>query len=397
MDSNRKFRISFLYLLLVIVSITFSVRASNNMYMTEIPLLAKYVFGFREFLVGLISALGATGTFVMSSFINSRLEVRKRRLVFIVSSFVYALVFPLFYLANRVTIWPMVFLAGFSLGALMPNIITSASLLPDRKQRERLLSLYTLTLSISLVAGPALETYLLDIMPILKTFLVFSVFPIAVFALSFFLKFPENEGRSNSSSFEVVKNHGFRAAVFNIMTYNIPFAFLLTFGGIYAISRFNVHYATVTLMFSTFFFTSFLSRLLLSIHPPEEIWRLMILSVIITSAGLIGIAESPSILVLEIFFLLLGFPHGFTYPLSIISISRSFDLSSRNAANSIFFSIMMAVGALMPLISGAIVSYIGLRYSFAVLIPVILFLLVLLYREMRIVNSAKGSEKITAS
>ncbi len=397
MDIEQELRASFLYLLVVIVSITFSVRASNNMYMTEIPLIAKYVFGFKEFLVGSISALAATGTFIMSALINSRLRAGRRRFVFIASSLVYALVFPMFYLTNAETIWPVVFVAGFSLGALMPNIITSAGLLPDRKQRERLLSLYTLTLSVSLVAGPALETYLLDLMPLLKTFLVFSVFPIAVFVLSFFLRFPEEKEKSNAPVSEVLRNHGFRAAVYNIMTYNIPFAFMLTFGGIYAVSRFGVHYATVTLMFSTFFFTSFLSRLLLSIRPPDDIWRLMILSVVITSVGLIGIIESPNILVLEMFFLLLGFPHGFTYPLSVISISRSSDISTRNAANSIFFSVMMAVGALMPLVSGVIVSYIGLRYSFAALIPVILLLLLFLYREMRSINLTKESTKTIAS
>ncbi len=397
MDIEQELRASFLYLLVVIVSITFSVRASNNMYMTEIPLIAKYVFGFKEFLVGSISALAATGTFIMSALINSRLRAGRRRFVFIASSLVYALVFPMFYLTNAETIWPVVFVAGFSLGALMPNIITSAGLLPDRKQRERLLSLYTLTLSVSLVAGPALETYLLDLMPLLKTFLVFSVFPIAVFVLSFFLRFPEEKEKSNAPVSEVLRNHGFRAAVYNIMTYNIPFAFMLTFGGIYAVSKFGVHYATVTLMFSTFFFTSFLSRLLLSIRPPDDIWRLMILSVVITSVGLIGIIESPNILVLEMFFLLLGFPHGFTYPLSVISISRSSDISTRNAANSIFFSVMMAVGALMPLVSGVIVSYIGLRYSFAALIPVILLLLLFLYREMRSINLTKESTKTIAS
>lgn len=397
MDIEQELRASFLYLLVVIVSITFSVRASNNMYMTEIPLIAKYVFGFKEFLVGSISALAATGTFIMSALINSRLRAGRRRFVFIASSLVYALVFPMFYLTNAETIWPVVFVAGFSLGALMPNIITSAGLLPDRKQRERLLSLYTLTLSVSLVAGPALETYLLDLMPLLKTFLVFSVFPIAVFVLSFFLRFPEEKEKSNAPVSEVLRNHGFRAAVYNIMTYNIPFAFMLTFGGIYAVSKFGVHYATVTLMFSTFFFTSFLSRLLLSIRPPDDIWRLMILSVVITSVGLIGIIESPNILVLEMFFLLLGFPHGFTYPLSVISISRSSDISTRNAANSIFFSVMMAVGALMPLVSGVIVSYIGLRYSFAALIPVILLLLLFLYREMRSIKLTKESTKTIAS
>ncbi|CAC11492.1 conserved hypothetical membrane protein [Thermoplasma acidophilum] len=383
--------LSFITMLVIIVSITFAVRGSNNMYMTEIPLIARYVFHYGEFFVGSISALAAVGTFLMSALINSRLRSRERRYVFIASSLIYAIIFPLFYLSNAITIWPVVFVAGFSLGALMPNIITSAGLLPDRKQRERLLSIYTLTLSISLVVGPALEGYLLGFMPLLKTFLVFSVFPVIVFALSFFLKFPDENGARKIQSGDVVRNHGFRAAVYNIMTYNIPFAFILTFGGIYAMSRFGVTYSTVTLMFASFFFTSFLSRMILAVRPPEDIWKLMMLSVVITTIGLIGIVESFNFLMLEVFFLLLGFPHGFTYPLSVISISRSFDMQARNAANSLFFSIMMAVGAVMPFASGGIVSAIGLRYSFAALIPVILILLYMLHHEMSLVSHGKIS------
>ncbi|WP_297026290.1 MFS transporter [Thermoplasma sp.] len=389
--------ISFLSMVIIIVSITFAVRGSNNMYMTEIPLVARYVFHYGEFLVGSISALAAVGTFLMSALINSRLRSRERRAVFITSSLIYAIVFPLFYLSNAITIWPIVFVAGFVLGALMPNIITSAGLLPDRKQRERLLSIYTLTLSISLVVGPALEGYLLDFMPLLKTFLIFSVFPIIVFILSFFLRFPDERNSRKIRGGEVVKNHGFRAAVYNIMTYNIPFAFILTFGGIYAMSRFGVSYSTVTLMFASFFFTSFLSRMILAVRPPENIWNLMILSVVITSVGLIGIVESFSFLMIEAFFLLLGFPHGFTYPLSVISISRSFSTEARNAANSLFFSIMMAVGAVMPFVSGGLVSAIGLRYSFAVLIPIILVLLFLLHHEMSCVKRGKISEGASPS
>jgi len=87
-------------MLLIVVSITFAVRGSNNTYMTEIPLIAHYVFHYSEFFVGAISALGAVGTFIMSALINSRPKSKERRRVFIASSLVYAIVFPLFYCAS---------------------------------------------------------------------------------------------------------------------------------------------------------------------------------------------------------------------------------------------------------------------------------------------------------
>ncbi len=107
---------------------TFGIRASNNMYMTTVPLLAKYYFYYGEFFIGAISAAGAAGTFVMSAMINSRLKPETRRKVLIASAFVYMFVFPAFYFSNRVLIWPVATVAGFVLGAIVPNIITSAGL-----------------------------------------------------------------------------------------------------------------------------------------------------------------------------------------------------------------------------------------------------------------------------
>jgi len=70
----------------VILPLTIAIRASNNMLITTIPLLARYGFGFSNTLVGIISALVSLMTFVSSGIINSRLHASIRRLVFIISS-----------------------------------------------------------------------------------------------------------------------------------------------------------------------------------------------------------------------------------------------------------------------------------------------------------------------
>jgi MFS family permease len=375
-------RQSFLFTVIVIISATFAVRASNNMFMTTLPLLARYSFHFSEFLVGLISTAGATGTFIMSAMINARLTSTRRRSVFILSSFAYMVVFPLFYISSAIVIWPLVLIAGFVLGAIMPNIITSASLFSDRKVRERILSLYTLTLSISLVAGPAIESEILRFFTLEQSFLFFSILPAVVFVSAFGIKFPDEKGKRITGGAEVMENHGFRAAIYNIMTYNIPFALILTFGGIFAKEYLNASYSLITLLFSLFFLTSFASRLALTLRPPNNLRVLMTISVIITGAGLVVLSMSRDILIFSISFLILGFPHGFTYPLSIISISRSISPEKRNIANSYFFSLMMLVGAVMPFVSGILVDTLGLRYAFMSIIPVVVVLYVLLRVEL---------------
>ncbi|BAB66943.1 MFS transporter [Sulfurisphaera tokodaii str. 7] len=382
----QKKDITFLHALLIIIPLTIAIRASNNMLMTTIPLVTKYIFNFSESEIGIISALTSLFTFIGSGVINSRLKRDMRKKVFRASGIVYAILLPIFYFASPITIWVLSALAGIVLGILMPNIITYAGLLKDRRQRERVLSIYTLALSASLVIGPAIESWILNYFSLLEVFLFFAPFSILSGIMSFFVDFPEE--RNDGKKTKVFENPGFITAVINILTYNIVFSILLAFAGIYAKSTFNISYSSVTLIFSAFFLTSFLSRLYLSIRPAERLWYYMSFAISITTLGLVFISVLPSNLVLfTVALLLLGIPHGITYPLSIISISRTFLPEERNEANSIFFAIMMLIGIVTPTISGFVIEIIGFRTTLTFIIPIILSLLVLLRRYVKYVDT----------
>ena len=372
----------------VIVPLTIAIRASNNMLLTTIPLLARYDFQFNNTLVGILSALVSLMTFVSSGLINSRLRACTRRIAFIASSAAYAAVFPLFWLSSPITIWILSAAAGFVLGFLMPNVITSASLLPDRRARERLLNIYTLSLSVSLILGPAIESLILKYYGLRESFLFFTAFPVLALAIAPFVKFPEEGavGDSVVGTSTVLSNPGFIAAVLNIATYNVVFSFLMAFGGIYARSTFGVSYSTVEILFSLFFVTSFLGRLYLSIRPAERLWPYMASAVTLTVIGVLIIVLTDNPLIYAIALLILGIPHGTTYPLSVVSISRAFKPQHRNAANSLFFSFMMLIGIVTPTITGYVADLIGIRDTFIVLIPPVVVALILLRRYVRSVD-----------
>ncbi|WP_048056863.1 MFS transporter [Vulcanisaeta moutnovskia] len=371
----------------IIVPLTIAIRASNNMLMTTIPLLVRYNFHFSNTLVGLISALMAMMTFISSGFINARVKANVRRIIFIASSAVYAAIFPVFAFSTPLSIWVLSAVAGFSLGFLMPNVITSASLLPDRVARERLLNIYTLSLSISLILGPAIESLILRYFGLRESFLFFTAFPILALAMAPFVRFPQEDGdRHAISTRGVVTNPGFITAVLNIATYNVVFSFLMAFGGIYARDSFGLSYSEVELLFSLFFVTSFLGRLYLSIRPAERLWPYMAAAVMITVVGVSTIVLTNAPLVYAIALLILGIPHGTTYPLSVVSISRAFKPEHRNAANSLFFSFMMLIGIITPTITGYIADLIGIRNTFIVLIPPVIVALVLLRRYVKSVD-----------
>lgn len=381
---------AYLQMLLVIVSMTFAIRASNNMISTTIPLLVKYDFHFTQTEVGIISAVLSLGTFITSGLVNSRLKTSARRKFFITSSVLYALVLPLFYFSTPITIWVISALAGLSLGAIMPNIITYAGLLEDRKARERLLSIYTLALSISLVAGPALESVILTKFTLRDVFVFFEPMAIAAAILSLFIKFPQEERKN--VKLNVLSNPGFKTAVINILTYNIPFSAILAFGGIYAVTYLHVTYSTVTALFSLFFTTSLLARIYLSVRPPQSVAHHAYAAISMTVIGLIMILTSINLFEFALALLILGFPHGLTYPLSVISISRTFKPEERNAANSSFFAVMMVIGIIVPSVAGYIADLVGIKYMFGLLIPVILVLSALLRRYVKYVDEVVKTE-----
>ncbi len=372
-----------LYSVLMIILMTFSVRASNNMLTTTIPLLVKYNLSFNEILIGLISAVFSLSTFLMSGFINASLKSKERRILFIFSSIVYAALFPFFSVVNYVSVWILSIATGFVLGALMPNIITSSSLYPEKKVRERIVSIYTLTLSLSLIIGPAIESIILTRFTLRQSFIFFAVFGFLAAITSFFIKFPEkeNEKISSGTHTSIFKNAGFRASVINNLIYNVPFAMITVFGGIYAKESFHASYSIITVLFALFFSTSFLSRLIFTIKPPDNLAFQMVMSAILTAIGLSVLVLSNNIIVYSIAFLVLGIPHGLTYPLSLVALTRAFPPEKRNMANSYFFSVLTAIGTFIPIIFGVVINFIGIRFTFAIIIPFVLIFLIFLRKE----------------
>jgi fucose permease len=211
-----------------------------------------------------------------------------------------------------------------------------------------------------LIIGPAIESLILKYYSLRESFIFFTAFPIIGVVTAFMLRFPEEEVRRESTGFrQVVNNPGFIAAVLNILTYNVVFSFLMTFGGVYARESFGLDYSEIEILFSVFFVTSFLGRLYLSIRPARRLWPYMASAVAITTMGVLAIALINNPLIYAIALLALGIPHGTTYPLSVVSISRAFKPEQRNTANSLFFSMMMVIGIIIPTITGYIADLIG--------------------------------------
>ncbi len=370
--------------IIMLMSLTFSVRINNNLILTTIPLISKYYLNFNSIEIGILAALAVGTTGIMSAFINSRLCNKKRRKLFIVSIIIYNIFLPLFYFSNYYNIWFFVIITGFFFGTVMPNIISSAGTIKDKKIKERTLTLYTLSLSSSLIAGPLIESYILLYFNLYQLFLFFIPFGVLAIILSFKVKFPE-ENNKTKKKINVFKNTGFQLSIFNNISYDTPFALILTFGGIFARTEFNAPYSFIEILLAGFFGLSFVSRFILSYKAIKKLYIISLISIIITIIGLIMVYFSNNLIVYFIIICFLGIPHGLTYPTSLTALSRSFDENSISIANTYFYAVMMFVAVIVPSISGLMVYSIGLRYTFLLFsIPVIILFFIIIYDYKKI-------------
>ena len=389
MAKSRNWHI--VYSILILVAFTFAVRSSNNAFMATMPLFVERYFHFNGTDVGLIAGFSSLVMFLTTFFINSRLRAKSRRYLFIFANVLITASLLLIMYSTVFSIWIYVLAISFSAGIIMPNIITSAGDYQDRKVRERMMGIYTLALSASLIVGPTLEGLVLDYFPLKYGFLLFAPISAVAVILSPFMKFPESKSEE-SKDVKIFSNPGFKVAIFSILTYNVPFSMIIYFSGIFAEQAFSMPYSAIMLIFSSLFAVSFISRVALSYFVPSNLWRYIKFSMFMTAIGVSAVFLSRDVLFYVIGIMLLGIPHGLTYPLSISSIGRSFNINKRNKANSYFFAIIMLINIVVPATAGLLIDHIGFRNVMIFIVPIVIVLFFMARREIKSIRLNKLSE-----
>ena len=363
-----------LYTIVIIVALTFAIRASNNMIQTTIPLLAKYDLSYSQFFVGmLVAALSASA--LVASLLNSAIRVRLRKRVFVGASIAYPFTIFLFSLSSPVSVLVFVLASGLSYGFIFPNIMTSAGLFQDKNVRERILAIYTLALAVSLIAGPALESLIVAHYSLRMAFLFFVPLGVIGAILSPFVRFPEERKVGKRPSVWV--HPGFKVGIYTFLVYSMSTALILSFGGIFAKQAYGASYSLVILLFAIFFTASFSTRVLFSVLKIGSIFPYVMLMMSISILGLVMVFLSSNIVIYSIAFIILGIPHGLGMPIAMFSIGRSFPEQERNVANSYFTSTMMLMMVVMPVLGGTVLDMVGFRILLLLISPGVLVLMIL--------------------
>ncbi len=169
-------------------------------------------------------------------------------------------------------------------------------------------------------------------------------------------------------------NNPFRLPLLIQLAYQVPFIAIVSFGGLLAIHVDHTSTGEVTLLFAAFYAVSLIMRLRLAWRPPGKgSMEIVRLSLLLTVAGIAMLAVH-SLPILAGGFILLGFSHGTTYPISLTLLAEGSSPEHLMRNNARLASIQSFAGVVLPAILGVSIDLLGFTPTFAlILIPVIGF------------------------
>jgi MFS family permease len=349
---------------LPIFIISASVRSTDNMFSTTLPLLGEYVFGLGTIYGGVATSVYAAAGLLANYFVNPRLDAALRRKAVIISAGAAPPLALLLSVSGPVTAVLIGICVSFAFGILYPSMIATASLELGGRG-ESLISLFGMGLSAALVLGPSLESYLLNY-GYAEVCVGFAVVSSVAFFASLKTKFTgvpketPREGRAAKS--------GIVAGFLCSAVFFIPFQAFIAFLPIYAARVFGVSASLAYSSFIPLFVVSFLSRAYMTARPFGRLGPPVVGSILITTLGLVLMSAAPSFALFLVVMAALGIPHGLTYTLSLIIVARTSTQQERNAAMSKFSAYSNVLNVMVPLSIGGLIQVIGIHYSFLFLL-----------------------------
>lgn len=406
--------------LVALLVATAAFRMTQNMAVTTLSLLAREAVHLGA---GAIGALGATSGIAVAAvtLVLSR-RVPHHWAAVSAAAGMGGLALALLVLAAAPSFAVLAagaVLLGVAGGFAMPGLL-NAIVAESGRQRERVIAVYTVTLSVSLAAGPLVETLVLAVahQAVRVPYVVFAVLPcvgvpLALMASRHRVKSvptprPELSAASGGelmvdpSTDEVVAVTvepvlGFgapgrrslasrwrtgllatsagRMAIVSELLYGIPFAGITVFGALVARVGYGFTPARAQLGFTVFFVLSFAARAAVAWRAPIVRKRaLLMLSAGLTLAGLVLLGLGHGAGALFVAMGLLGIPHGLTFPLALALVAEATPVAKLPRANATLLGSANVTGVVVPLVLGGIIPAVGYRgMTLALLAPVAVF------------------------
>ncbi len=381
-------------------------RSGQNAGQTTYPLVARNLLHLSNTTVGEMGGLAAAASVVCATQIVGRSRPQ-HTLMLVAAGQMFGLVaFGL--LASptgTIGVWLAAGVLGLGGGLAFPALMTAIAGGPAH-ERARALAVFALALSVSLLVGPLLEAVVLRAThdSLRETFAVLLPLPAAATAASLIAVLrqrgapveerpaartgPSDENRSDVDRFSWRSSPAFKLAVTVMLTYQVPFAALVAFGALLARNTDHTSAAGAQVAFGVFFGVSFAVRGLLAFASPKpSTVTLLVCSVAATVAGVAMLSVAGSFTPLVFAMVLLGIPHGATFPLASGMLAERTPRAHLARANGQLMASANAVSVVVPLLSGWLAGLVGYAHMFLLVEVPVVVMGAALFAQLRSENS----------
>ena len=364
-------------------------RANTNLIQSVNPLFVRYVLDKNLFYVGITTAVYAVSTLSVRYLISIRIKPQAVSKFVIAGLLLFsAAILGYFFSTDYAEFLIFVVISGFATAIIMPFLLSLVHLVSDKAVIEKNLTIYSLMLSLALVFGPLLSSALLTALPIRWIYIMLCLFGATAFffAVKIHIKskdaikekiggsadggvkniFGENgidKTRNAGSISSLFKNSRFLEVIFYNTTFSIAFASVVALGGVFARDNFHIKYFEITLLFSLFFISSLITRLVLLYFTKKgkikNKTKILNISILISALSFVLMVFSKNIDFYAFSLIIFGIPHALIFPIGTMRISETVEMKDMVAANTIYQSNFDIGGIIGPFF----LSYLGGIYS----------------------------------
>ncbi|HET9073159.1 MAG TPA: MFS transporter [Solirubrobacteraceae bacterium] len=387
--------------LVILLVVTALFRSSQNMALTTLSLLGHGDLHLSSGTIGVLGALAGLTLAGTTIFIAGRVPGRLAERSAGVGLALVAAAIGIFAVAASLGAMVLAtLLIGVGGGLAVPGLLNAVEH-GDHANSERVIGLYTITLSVSLAAGPLLETLILAATgeDLRAPFIAFCALPLCGAAVLLWLSRSGSAGglaehrvprRRGPLKALLASADGRRALIIQLL-YAIPFAALTSFGALVGKEGFGVSASHTQLAFSGFFAASLAARVFVSWRSPIErkhplLWG----SASLTVTGLVALGTGHGLVALLLAMAVLGIPHGLTFPLVLGLVAGASSRADLPGANAALLGSTNLTAVAVPPILGMIIPIVGYHHMVLLLIvPVVL--LAGLFALQRSTSSSAGT------
>ena len=366
------------------------------------PILSIYLTSEMNASAGIVGLVTAA-FFISSALTEIFLGIiagGKKTITFLVFAFALLSICPALYpFANSIAVLVVLrAVHGFAYSFIETASMILAALAIPSAERDKAVGVYTASLSIGLLIGPAITTFSIPLFGVLNMFYFASLFGLVGVFAAFFLssKFRSIErdwhiigvavgGESlKSKASAIFHNKLYDVAFVGNLAFFALFGVLLAYAPIYAKDRLGLDYGFVSVLFLLYYIATTVTRLSLG----RIVGRVSKTTIIILGTGFAALFSAFLVVftnsfVFAVVFALIGAVQGVLFPVGSMLIAEHIEPSRNVLANSIF-STGVDIGQGLAPLAAATVIYYGLEYGFvmsSVICVIATFLVVLLSKK----------------